>query len=155
MVTKTKNHSDYEFLFQSLKTLVQRVHNFEYKASVLLADAADAITNGFENVFTLEFRIICWAHCNRAIDKQLVKIKDSKIQQLIRFDIVTVQAAARINSFETAIKLLKEKWLNDQLNQSVIEFFDYFEYWNTFEMWLIRRFMPRTTKSVWKEPING
>ncbi len=48
----------------------------------LIADDADAITNGFKSVFTLNRRGTCWAHGSRNIDKKLLNIKNEENEKL-------------------------------------------------------------------------
>ena len=57
----------------------------------LIADDADAITNGFKSVFTLNRRGTCWAHGSRNIDKKLLNIKNEEKREAIRDDIWNLQ----------------------------------------------------------------
>jgi hypothetical protein len=49
------------------------IYNFEYNPRILVADSAKSITKGFKRVFDLKFRIDCWAHVDRNIDKNMKK----------------------------------------------------------------------------------
>lgn len=47
-----------------------------FNPEFLLADSAYSITNGFEKVFGKKYkRIICWAHVERAMKRNLKNIK--------------------------------------------------------------------------------
>jgi len=47
------------------------LHNQDYKPEVLISDAADAIYNGFTEVYGDQTRVTCWTHAYRAIAKKL------------------------------------------------------------------------------------
>ena len=131
MISKNEQNSDYAFMFKAIKDSVQNVYNFDYKPSILIADAAEGITIGFQTIFELKSRVVCWAHVIRAIDAKLIPIKDPKIRNMIRFDIKRLQESATKLTFETGILLLKKKWTDNQEDSTVITFFNYFEYWLT------------------------
>ena len=42
MISKNEDNHDFEFMFDQLKKLLKAVHNFDYKPTVLIADAAEA-----------------------------------------------------------------------------------------------------------------
>jgi hypothetical protein len=66
---------DYAFVFWSVKTMIDKLFFGEistYRPTILIADGANAITNGF--IMALGeclIRIMCWAHIVRAVDKRL------------------------------------------------------------------------------------
>ncbi len=68
MVTKHENEEDYEYMFSALKRIVKELHQIDFEPTILLADTAGAITNGFSNVFKLTHRVFCWSHVKRNID---------------------------------------------------------------------------------------
>ena len=51
-----------------------------------MADVAKEITNGFEECdIILNIRGMCWFHCKKATDKQLLKVHDNdKKSQIIQ-----------------------------------------------------------------------
>ncbi|CAF1036165.1 unnamed protein product [Brachionus calyciflorus] len=112
---------DFEFLFRSI---LKKVPNFCPK--YLLADGADAITNGFEAVYGKPIRIMCWAHTERAVSNKL-KLKNDKNETLkkqIMNDFHLLQLSFSQTKFNITYKLFKRKWERlDELGQ----FFDYFE----------------------------
>ena len=63
-----------------------------FKPTVLVADAAESISNGFKEVFgELINRIMCWSHMGRKCDDRLARISDKEIRASMRTDIyVTV-----------------------------------------------------------------
>lgn len=54
-VTKNERADDYAFLFESIKKGLKNVYNIDYKPNILICDAADAIKNGFIQVFGEHF----------------------------------------------------------------------------------------------------
>ena len=53
MITKTESSEDYQFMFSRLKVLAQDIGATEFDPTVLLADAASEITNGYAAGFKL------------------------------------------------------------------------------------------------------
>ncbi len=53
-----EKNTDFEFLFQSLKDTVEIIDGYSINPTVLIADGAEAIHNGFSKVFTLLRRIM-------------------------------------------------------------------------------------------------
>ena len=53
MITKTEDHGDYTFMCSRLKVLAEQIGPTDFNPTILLADAASAITNGCISVFTL------------------------------------------------------------------------------------------------------
>ena len=141
MVTKNEEASDYACMFSNIKRLSEQILNKTYEPTILLADCAEAITNGnyllnyknsitlliiyiikkigFKQVFTLKKRIFCWAHVIRAIDKKLAIIKDKPIRASIRLDIVNFHKNVSEENFVTVMRLMITKWReikNDEVN---------------------------------------
>ena len=111
MLTKNEDKEDYAFMFQSVKDLSEKIFEYDYEPTILLADAAAAITNGFELVFIeLQKRIICWFHVSKAIRKYLDCVKDQKIKCEIYFDIVEFQHNISIEQFIPVARLMITKW---------------------------------------------
>ncbi len=58
------------------------MYQYVYKPNILIADGAEAITNGFKQAFDYvsinEFhRVMCWAHVHRNVSAKLNKVKDN------------------------------------------------------------------------------
>jgi len=79
-VCTNETHEDYEFIFKSLIEILDKLYQYEYKPNVLIADGAEAITNGFKQAFEYEsindfHRVMCWAHVHRNVSPKINKIK--------------------------------------------------------------------------------
>ena len=46
-ITSNEKEEDFEFVFQAIKDNCKKFHNFEYEPTILIADNATSITNGF------------------------------------------------------------------------------------------------------------
>lgn len=128
-LSKKEDAHDYAFVFNAIRQAYKH-HNplYEYKPTQLLADAAQAITNGFMSAFTdIDKRIVCWAHVIRNIDDKLKTISDKKIRFNIRTDICNLQLCPRADMFNTASKLLINKWKNHGDDEKVLDFLTYFQ----------------------------
>ena len=68
MITKNEETEDCAFLFKTLKDCVEKIHQTDFNPTILLADTAAAIKNGFQGLFQLLKRFFCWAHVKRAVD---------------------------------------------------------------------------------------
>ncbi|RNA34394.1 hypothetical protein BpHYR1_042175 [Brachionus plicatilis] len=123
LLSRHERGEDYKFLFECIKEMTLQLFNFNYNPTVLLADAAMAITNGFKLVFTnLNKRIVCWAHVKRKL-KEYLRGVDHK--SLILTDIHTLQGGTSEKHFKVAVKLLARKWRSLN-NLKINEFFEYF-----------------------------
>lgn len=127
LITKTETEDDFEFMFRSIKDLVKAIYRVEYKPTILLADAAPAITNGFERVFELTKRVFCWFHVKKAIEKESNKIEDKETRSQIMNDIIQFHHYVQTDSFKTVAKLMLTKWKQDYKNNKQVEsFINYF-----------------------------
>lgn len=75
-ICTNQKEEDFFFSFLALKNAVKLIFNYDYKPSILIADAASAITNGFIKAFDYQSladftRVTCWAHVLREIDNNL------------------------------------------------------------------------------------
>lgn len=118
---------DFDFIFSSLKNSLKRIHNYDYKPSILIADGAEAITNGFKKAFGYnsidEFtRIMCWAHVVKAIEKRLNGIDE---KDDIFSDILNLQQSHCPDLFNHLVKLFFEKW-NEKKKTDIDKFLAYF-----------------------------
>lgn len=105
---------DFEFIFLAVKKQLKNIYNYDYKPDILIADGAEAITNGFMGVFNYESidnftRVMCWAHVNRAVDTATKPI-DEEHKSKIRLDIYSMQESPSPEHFQLSFKLLKKKW---------------------------------------------
>jgi hypothetical protein len=62
----------FQFIFQSTKEMMQQMFNYMYSPKYLVADGAEAITNGFSYVFGDDYqRGMCWFHMIKCIENNL------------------------------------------------------------------------------------
>ncbi|RNA32158.1 hypothetical protein BpHYR1_024800, partial [Brachionus plicatilis] len=106
-VTMCEKNQDFEFLFYALKETVKKLFERHIQPTVLLADGAEAIHNGFAKVFTLEKRIMCWAHVKRNVHTRFCR---NKHYYHIKNDIDSLQLSITESMFESASKLFIKKW---------------------------------------------
>ncbi|CAF1367410.1 unnamed protein product [Rotaria sordida] len=100
------------------------------RPTVLISDTADAIKNGFRNVFNNEYnQIMCWTHMKRKVKHCICQINDKDIRKEIMEDIEILQLFNSIPVFKLASTLFMKKWNmnNKQQNQSILDFLEYFD----------------------------
>ena len=95
----------------------------------MIADAAEAITNGFKSAFGYksndEFtRIMCWAHVLKAVEKRVKDIKEKEREEILE-DIISMQTAHNKEMFKLLQELFFKKWADR--DTSIDKFLDYFE----------------------------
>jgi hypothetical protein len=79
-----------------------------------MEDAAGAITNGFnESDIAIIIRGMCWFHCKKSYDKQLLKVLDKDKRSDLIQGIVTLQLAQTPDIFRSASKLFIDEWSKD------------------------------------------
>lgn len=119
--------NDFAFMFRAMVDGVQRVFGVNYQPGTLVADAADAITNGFRDVFGNGFkRVTCWAHMVRAVDKQLKRIANVEFRERILADIHVLQLCQSELIFDAATRLFIGKWSSTR-DPEVLSFLRYFQ----------------------------
>lgn len=107
-ICSNERSADFEFIFNAAKSGIDDELNIDYKADALVADGADAITNGFKNVYQHPTaRIMCYAHVIRAVEQRL---KNNKFKDDIKRDFEFIHYAHTDAMFSTAVKLFTEKW---------------------------------------------
>jgi hypothetical protein len=117
---------DFEAIFRSLES-------DDYRPRYLIADCADAISNGFSRVFGEPIRVHCWAHVIRSVDKRLKSYKRDWVTQ-IRQDIVAMQLCKSEEEFSLASKLFTRKWEKIHMAEEFLEYFNA-EYLLRFNGW--------------------
>ena len=109
---------DYQFVFESL-----RVFDSSYSPKYLIADCAQAITNGFENVFGVDYtRIHCWFHVLKNVDKRLNSILTPSKSKVLA-DIRILQLSRTKEEFDCACALFVTKWNQCSELQEFIQYF--------------------------------
>ncbi|CAF1133814.1 unnamed protein product [Brachionus calyciflorus] len=97
LITKNETENDFTFMFKTVRDLSLQLYQWQYSPTVLIADAAQAITNGFKNVFELNKRITCWAHVERKIKERTNGIRE---QDLIKADFNDLQSNVQEKHFD-------------------------------------------------------
>ena len=87
----------------------------EYRPNILIADGAEAITNGFMAAFDYKsitefIRIMCWAHVHRNCKSKALTITNKKYSLNIIEDIENLQIMPSNLFFDFALNLFREKW---------------------------------------------
>lgn len=81
-VSSNERTIDFEFMFRTLKNIVNELFDADFKPKVLISDAAKSIHNGFKNVFgDFDNIIMCWAHLRRQLVKTLSRFIRNRKQQ--------------------------------------------------------------------------
>ena len=121
---------DFIFIFSNLKESISIIHFKIYSPKILVADGAEQITNAFIKVYGPDYlRVMCWAHVERAVDKRLKLINNTKIEQEILGDIYHIQISYSKDIFNFLISLFVDKW--SKVNEPVIN--DFLEYFRTMD----------------------
>ncbi|CAF2251995.1 unnamed protein product [Rotaria magnacalcarata] len=124
---KTK---DFEFIFNCIQIGLKKINKDLLKPTALICDAADAIKNGFKNVFGNSYnQIMCWAHMKRNVENLISHINDKDIAKEILEDIEMLQLSNSTIIFKLVSTLFMKKWKlhNKQTDQSILDFLNYFD----------------------------
>ena len=86
-ICRNETHAEYEYICRALKKTLADLFNHEYRPDILIADGADAITNGFKQAFEYnsksEFmRVMCWAHMYRLVAPMTSKFTRTRKHQI-------------------------------------------------------------------------
>jgi hypothetical protein len=93
----------------------------------IMADAAEAITNGIEESgIIIIIRGMCWFHCKKSVDKQIIKVKDSNKRSAIITSIICLQLSQTPAIFKAASKLFLNEYILDE-DEDVRIFIKYFK----------------------------
>ena len=128
-ISTNENQNDYHFLFQSIQIGLEGINldPLPTNGSIhLMADAADAITIGFANVFGANgfSRGMCWFHMKKAIMTNVTRAGDKQTQEAIVIDIDHLQNCLNKKIFDVATNLFIEKWSK---TEGTDEFLTYFQ----------------------------
>jgi len=109
-ITKSEAAEDFEFIFRTLKSEVEKIGGTNFDPNILVADSADAITSGFGQAFGNIFqRVNCWSHVARKVDQRLSLIADEATRKEIREDIEILQLVRSEAAFLKASELWRRK----------------------------------------------
>ncbi|CAF1367392.1 unnamed protein product [Rotaria sordida] len=129
-ICSNEKTEDFEFISNNIQNGMQVINKDLLKPTALISDAADAIKNGFRNVFNNEYyQTMCWAHMKRKVEHCICQINDKDIRKEIMEDIEMLQLFNSIPVFKLASTLFMKKWnMNTkQQNQSILDFLEYFD----------------------------
>ena len=110
-VCTNEREEDYEFIFSAVKDILKKLHDHDWRPDTLMADGAEAITNGFMKAFayrsTDEFnRLMCWPHVERNVSKHApLKYRDDLIK-----DISKLQESHAHEVFHRLYRSFVNKW---------------------------------------------
>lgn len=111
-VCTNEQTEDFIFLFNALKSGVEKIFIETIGPSSLVCDASKSIQNAFKHVFGSETTIhMCWAHMKKNVQKkaeQLVRPKENIFQILEDIDILQLSQNEEI--FEKASCMFVVKW---------------------------------------------
>ncbi|RMZ99193.1 hypothetical protein BpHYR1_051645, partial [Brachionus plicatilis] len=129
-ICSNETHEEFCFIFSSLKKGLLAIFNFEYKPDTLIADGAEAITNGFMECYGYssvnEFnRVMCWFHMKKKVEQELKKnFGDESLIKKIEADVDKMHYAFDSNIFFICVKLFMLKW---KKMEGTDKFLDYFK----------------------------
>ena len=129
-VCSNEQTKDFEFIFNAVQIGIRKINKNLLKPKALVSDAADAIKNGFKNVFGNSFdHVMCWAHAKRKIENRLSQVNDKDKAKEILQDIELLQLSNSRSLFELGTTLFMKKWKlnNKEKNQSISDFLQYFD----------------------------
>jgi hypothetical protein len=99
-----EKNNDYKFLFKAMQTGLSRLQLDQLPYTIsLMADAANAISIGFQGAFGGDLwtgvRGMCWFHVQQAFDHQLKSISNELKRDAIEADIYVLQVINMISNF--------------------------------------------------------
>ena len=130
-VCTSEKENDFQFMFESLQVGLESTGQPQLPTNgslSLIADAADAITNGFKAVFSTDAdfkRRMCWFHMKKAVTNSLAMLADSVLQNAMLRDIDVLQVATSEQQFNFASKLFIQKY-SCNTNSHMKKFIKYF-----------------------------
>lgn len=127
MLATNETSEDYEFMFNSIIKGVSVVFNKQIEPKILIAHAAAAIKNGFENAFkTVVVIIMCWFHVVLNFHKR--KFDKPENEDTIKDDLRQLHLTYNEELFEIGSQLFLQKWSPTEL-----------EFTSNFERYYLRR----------------
>ena len=127
-VIDKETEMEYESLLKGMQSAFRtHLDGLVWKPKVLIKDCADAITNGFLNVFRGESNLTtvdCWFHVKINIKTRLDKLKNKKLSRDLEFAIGFLQALPTLYAFKNRLSLFLQKY---DMNVEAKTFLKYFE----------------------------
>lgn len=104
-VSKSESSEDLAFVFNAVRSF-----NLEWQPTILLADACEAITKGFEQVFGVpETRLMCFFHVLKNLEKFLKLLTKGGMCVKLKDDIHALQTAQDDVTFSKGCELFLKK----------------------------------------------
>lgn len=123
-VTSNEMEADFAFIFYCIKSICLEINGTEWEPKILLADASNAITNGFKTVFGPSFRrLMCYSHVVKNIDTKLRGLEEGKD---LTKDIECLHLCGDDETFTVVSNLFIQKW-SESNNTKVKDFVQYFQ----------------------------
>lgn len=106
-VSMNEKEEDFEFLFASAQKCAVKLLDFNPLPTVVVCDAAKAISNAFKSVFgDNSLVIMCWAHMRKNVKNKLTTlVKNKASRDGIIQDITFLQIIEDENNFKCALDL--------------------------------------------------
>jgi len=121
-VCSGETSEDFESVFKLLKSGCEMFG--EYKPNILIADCAEAITNGFTRIFGEDItRVYCFFHVMKQVKEKLRLVRNDELTSQIKDDIRAMQLATSSEEFLKAKSLWIRKY---ESIEEVSEFLSYF-----------------------------
>jgi hypothetical protein len=123
-ICSNETQADFAFTFKALTNALLKHNNYVYRPRALIADAAGAITQGFETAFNYTkgdyLRVVCYVSFYR---------NSFCVRNEIITDIQFLQLSSSETLFVYAYERFVEKWKskNDQAVDRFLQYFD--QYW--------------------------
>lgn len=112
-ITKSEKDCDFDLIFCAVKKAFP-----EWKPSVLLADGADTITDGFKAVIEApKICLMCYYYVKAKVDQRLCSITNSGLRDQLNQDINVLQSSQNQQTFEKAAGLFLKKWKKARWNK--------------------------------------
>jgi hypothetical protein len=108
-----ETHLDFAFVCKTFKMTVEKLTIKPNQPGILMADTANAITNGFASVFGPHFvQLMCFVHVERSCLRRFNGVDIDEKNNIIR-DLQTIQISFTETVFNILIELFK---INSQQN---------------------------------------
>ena len=126
-VCRNETFVEYGYVCRALTKSLSDIYGYHYKPSILIADGADAITNGFQQAFNYSSdndftRIMCWAHLYRIVKKDSEKLPQGT--QFLK-DVEDLQTSHSPELFKRNTELFFKKWYSKNIAK-IDEYLVYF-----------------------------
>lgn len=123
-VCTSEKTDDYAFMFSAVKKGLKDVYKIDFNPDILISDAANSISNGFEAAFgKRDIHIMCWAHMRRNVSDNVSRfIKNKKQQNEVLLDVDKLQLSQSHTIFDKAAKLFIEKY--EKVSTGFSEYFE-------------------------------